>query len=394
MTARLPAVVAVLDAGLREGIAPALSAVVLRGGRTVHASVHGEVPGPTSRPLREDDLFDVASLTKVMATATIAAGLVEEGALTLDAPVAARLPGFGQAGKEAVTARHLLAHSSGLPAWRPYFEAARADPEAAVALLPAARRPPGAALRDSVLRGRGVIRDAVLREPLEAAPGRRTLYCDPGFMALGFLLEAISGEPLATLAERRVFTPLGLGSTFFLDGADPAGATARAAGRTFVPTGASAARGGEVSRGAVHDDNAWALGGVGGHAGVFSTAREVATLGQAWLDALDGRASTIPAAAARTFARKDGTPGSERALGWDTPSRGASSIGSRLGRGPRGALGHLGYTGTSVWIDLDAGLVCALLTNHVHPGGVSDRPRIRAFRQRFHDAVAESLGVG
>lgn len=394
MTARLPAVAATLEAGLREGIAPALSAVVLRGGHAVHASVHGEVPGPAPRPLRDDDLFDVASLTKVMATATLAAGLVAEGALDLEAPVAGRLAGFEQAGKEAVTARHLLAHASGLPAWRPYFEAARADPAAAAAFLPAARRPPAAALRASLLRARALVRDAVLREPLEAAPGARALYCDPGFMALGFLIEAIAGEPLSALAARRVFAPLGLGSTFFLDGADPATAAARSAGRTFAPTGASAARGGEISQGAVNDDNAWALGGVGGHAGVFSTARDVASFGQAWLDALDHRPSPIPAGAARTFARRDATPGSERALGWDTPSRGGSSIGSRLGRGPRGALGHLGYTGTSLWIDLDAGLVCALLTNHVHPGGASERPRIRAFRQGFHDAVAEALGVG
>jgi CubicO group peptidase (beta-lactamase class C family) len=102
----------------------------------------------------------------------------------------------------------------------------------------------------------------------------------------------------------------------------------------------------------------------------------------------------VPAGPAAIFARRDATPGSERALGWDTPSRGGSSLGSRLGRGPRGALGHLGYTGTSLWLDLDAGLVCALLTNHVHPGGASDRPRIRAFRQRFHDAVADALDVG
>ena len=237
------------------------------------------------------------------------------------------------------------------------------------------------------------MREAALREPLEAAPGTRAVYCDPGFIALGFLVEAVAGEPLAALAPRRVFRPLGLSSTFFLDGTDPAAAAAHAAGRTFAPTGTSAARQ-EISQGAVNDDNAWALGGVGGHAGAFSTARDVAAFGQAWLDALQGRPSLVPSGAAAVFARRDDTPGSERALGWDTPSRGGSSLGSRLGRGPRGALGHLGYTGTSLWIDLDAGLVCVLLTNHVHPGGTSDRPRMRAFRQRFHDAVAEALGAG
>ncbi len=392
MTAVLPAVSAALEAGREEGIAPALSAVVLRGGRLAHASCHGEVPAPAPRPLREDDLFDVASLTKVLATTTLAAQLVAERGLDLDAPVAARLPAFAQAGKGEVTARHLLAHSSGLPAWRPYFEAAAADPVAGAIFLPAGQRPPAAALREPFRRARALVQAAVLREPLEAAPGSRARYCDPGFIALGLLVEAIAGAPLAGLAERRVFRPLGLGSTFYLDATDPA-ALAGHPGRTFVPTGASAARR-ELSQGQVNDDNAWALGGVGGHAGLFSTAREVAALGQAWLEALEGRPSPVPASVAAVFSRRDPTPGSERALGWDTPSRGASSLGHRLGRGPRGAIGHLGFTGTSLWIDLDAGLVCALLTNHVHPGGASDRPRIRAFRQRFHDAVGEALGVG
>ncbi|HEY6005390.1 MAG TPA: serine hydrolase domain-containing protein, partial [Anaeromyxobacter sp.] len=124
MTPVLPAIERVLDEGRREGVAPALSAAVRRGGAVVHASWHGEIPTPSPRKLGKDDLFDVASLTKVMATATLAAQLAGEGALALDAPVAARLRGFEAGGKEGVSARHLLAHSSGLPGWRPYFEAA------------------------------------------------------------------------------------------------------------------------------------------------------------------------------------------------------------------------------------------------------------------------------
>ena len=116
-------------------------------------------------------------------------------------------------------------------------------------------------------------------------------------------------------------------------------------------------------------------------------------MGQAWLAALAGQGGVVPADAAQAFARRDATPGSERALGWDTPGP-DTSLGDRLGRGPRGAIGHLGYTGTSLWLDLDAELVCALLTNHTHPAGVPDRLRIRAFRRRFHDAVADALGIG
>lgn len=388
-------VAAVLERA-RGDVAPAIAAVVLHEGRPWHASWHGEVQleGEGTRALRRDDRFDVASLTKVMATATVAAQLAAEGTLALDAPVAARLPGFEAGGKERVTARHLLAHASGLPRWRPYFEAVAADAGAGALFAPPGTRPPPGALGHAAARGRALVRRAVLAEPLEAPPGARTLYCDPGFLALGHLLEALGGAALGALVAGRVLTPLGLGSTGFVDPTDPAGTARHATGATFVPTGWSAPRRATV-RGEVNDDNAWAAGGVAGHAGLFATASDVAALGQTWLDALSGRSSIVPADAAAEFARRDGAvPGSERALGWDTPSAEGSTLGSRLGRGARGAIGHLGFTGCSLWLDLDAAVVCALLTNHVHPSGKSDPGRLRALRRAFHDAVAEGLGIG
>jgi CubicO group peptidase (beta-lactamase class C family) len=391
VSAVLPPVANVLEEGRREGVAPALAAAVFRRGTVVHGSWHGEVPTPAPRPLRSDDLFDLASLTKVMASATLAALLVEEGALDLEAPVAARLRGFEAGGKEVVTARHLLAHSSGLPAWRPYFEAAAADPVARAAFLPPSQRPPFAALRVAFRRGRELVRAAVLAEPLEAPAGTRGVYSDPGFLALGFLLEEIAGEPLSDAVERRVFLPLGLRSTFFLDALDPERRWRRAEVRTFVPTERCEHRQ-EVNQGAVNDDNTWAMGGAAGHAGLFSTAVQVAAFGHAWLQAVRGRPSLVPSRAAAAFARRDPTAGSTRALGWDTRSEEGSSLGTRLGRGERGAIGHLGFTGTSLWIDLDAEVVVALLTNRVHP--TRENEKIRAFRPRFHDAVAEALGIG
>jgi CubicO group peptidase (beta-lactamase class C family) len=387
----LPAIERVLEEGRREGVAPALSAVVRRGGAVVHASWHGEIPAPEPRKLGKDDLFDVASLTKPMATATLAAQLASEGALALDAPVAARLRGFEAGGKEGVTARQLLAHASGLPAWKPYFEAAARDPVARAAFLPPGERPPFAGLRVAFRRGRELVRAAALAEPLEAPPGARAVYSDPGFIALGLLLEELLGEPLSAAFERRVARPLHLGSTFFLDGLDPERGWRRAEVRAFAPTERCEHRG-EVNQGAVNDDNAWAMGGAAGHAGLFSTALDVAALGQAWLDALLDRPSIVPAAAAAELARRDPAPGSTRALGWDTPSAEGSSLGTRLGRGRRGAIGHLGFTGTSLWIDLDRELVVALLTNRVHPS--RDNEKIRAFRPRFHDAAAEAMGIG
>ena len=389
----IPALSGALEGGRGTGIAGAISAAVLSGGALVHASWHGEIPAPRARPLRRDDLFDVASLTKVLATATLAAMLVEEGALELDAPAARWLPAFEREGKERVTVRHLLAHASGLAWWRPYHELAAADPVAGLAFLPTGRRPPPGALREAFARGREIVREAVLAERLEAEPGTRAVYGDPAYLALGWIVEAAGREPIARLAERRLVEPLGLASTFFLDGLDPPGSAERAVGRSFAPTRRSAPRGGEVVQGAVDDDNAWAVGGAAGHAGLFSTATDVAAIGQAWLEAVNGRGSVVPVAAAREFARPDATPASGRALGWDTPSRGATSLGTRLGRGRKGAIGHLGFTGTSLWIDLDREVVVALLTNHCHPDG-PDKPRMLEFRRRFHDVVAEALGIG
>ncbi len=393
----LAGVARALEEARRAGVAPALSAVVLRGGETVHATQHGEIPAPAPRPLRPDDLFDVASLTKVMATTTLVAQLVDRGDLALDAPVAARLPGFERGGKERVTLRHLLSHAAGLPRWRAYFERAAADPIAGAAFLPPERRPPLAGLEDAFERGKALVRAAVLAEPLEAPPGTRTVYCDPGMLALGFLLEAIAGERIARLAELRVFAPLGLSDTLYLDGLDPErGWWTSVEGRGFAPTERCEHRH-EVNQGAVNDDNAWAMGGGAGHAGVFSTAADVAAFGQAWLDALQGRPSPIvPAAVAAEFARVQPIAGaasaSTWALGWDTKSPEGSSLGTRLGNGRRGAIGHLGFTGTSLWIDPDAEVVAVLLTNRVHP--TRENERIRAFRPRFHDAVAEALGIG
>jgi CubicO group peptidase (beta-lactamase class C family) len=388
----LAGVAELLEAAIAEGIAPAIGAAILRGGEPIHASVHGAVPSPDPRPLRCDDLFDVASLTKVMATTSVVVQLVAEGRLYPDAPAARWLPGLERAGLPPITLGHLLSHSSGLPGWRPLFERAMADPIAGRAFLPPGRRPPPTELTAAFARGEALLKEAVQAEPLEAAPGARAVYSDLGFLALGWIAEAAGGDRLSRLASRRVFGPMGLRATGFVDGLDPPAAAAFADGRTFVPTERCAHRQ-EVNQGAVNDDNAWAVGGVAGHAGLFSTPAEVAAVGQAWLDALRGGHGVIPREAV-SFARRDRSiPGSTRALGWDTPSAEGSTIGSRLGRGRRGAIGHLGWTGCSLWIDLDQELVCALLTNHCHPGG-SDRARLNPFRARFHDAVAEAVDIG
>jgi CubicO group peptidase (beta-lactamase class C family) len=312
--------------------------------------------------------------------------------------VARLVPAFagGPAGGPPITPRHLLAHASGLPWWLPLHEVAARDPEAAVLWRPPAERPTFADLAGPFARARAAALAALLATPAEGPPGLRAVYSDPGFVLLGLAVEAALGAPLPALLEARVARPLGLAASLFVDGLDPAATAARLGGRAAAPTGWSAPRG-ERLQGTVNDDAAWALGGAAGHAGLFSTAPEAAAVGQAWLDALAGRPSIVPAAAAATFAVRDATPGSTRALGWDTPSPAGSTLGDRLGRGPRGALGHLGFTGCSLWLDLDAGVAVALLTNHLagRPAGVGpDRARLHAFRRRVHDAVAADLGIG
>ena len=360
-------------------VAAAWDAVVLRNGVVAYAA-----RSPQGEPL----LFDVSSLTKVLATGTLAALLVKEGRIGLEAAAADWLPRFRGGGKERVTVRQLLAHASGLPWWRPWFERAMADPVAGRAFLPPAERP--ADLAEAFARGREVVAEGLWEEPLEADPGTRAVYGDPGFLALGFLLEAAAGAPLDRLFAERVAAPLGLPDTFYVGPARLAVGLGPCTGRKFAPTEQCAHRH-ELNQGTVNDDNAWAMGGVAGHAGLFSTASNVARLGQEWLLALEGRGRILDSRVAREFARRDATPGSERALAWDTPSASGSSIGSRLGRGTLGAIGHLGYTGCSLWIDRDRALVCVLLTNHVSPGG--RRPaEILALRQAFHDAVAKAVG--
>ena len=374
------------------GVAPAWDAVVLRNGEVLAAERGGDAadagrggtPGLPGKPL----LFDVSSLTKVLCTGTLTALLVKEGRLGLDAPAAEWLPRFREGGKERVTVRQLLAHSSGLPWWRPWFERAMADPVAGQAFLPPSERP--ADLAAAFARGREIVAEGLWEEPLEAEPGTRALYGDPGFLALGFLLEAAGGAPLDRLFADRVAVPLGAPDTFFVGPGRLAVGQGPCAGRRYAPTERCEHRH-EQNEGTVNDDNAWAMGGVAGHAGLFSTASNVERLGQEWLLALEGRGRILDPKVAREFARRDATPGSERALSWDTPSAAGSSIGSRLGRGPLGAIGHLGYTGCSLWIDRDRKLVSVLLTNHVFPGG--RRPaEILALRQAFHDAVAKAVG--
>jgi CubicO group peptidase (beta-lactamase class C family) len=354
---------ALLALGTREGVYPLARAEVWYEGSHVFSGGNAPV----------DTLFDLASLTKVLCTTA----LLLEARLPLDAPLRTWLPGV----VIEATLDDLLFHRSGLPPFLPFFaQALDAEPRLFEAHCPPSLR---AATRAAVL-GR------VEATPLEAPSRSRTAYSDLGFILLGAALEAAGGRALDQAFAANIAQPLDLKAGFRrLSAALPVGPT-------LAPTGATRPRepapGQEglwqlaprpTRLGEVDDDNAWVLDGVSGHAGLFGTAADVARFGCA---VLDGRFE--PEAGWGTDALVQST----RARGFDTPSAEGASCGPRFGRaGPLGALGHLGFTGTSLWIDLDRQLVVALLTNRVALG--RQALGIRAFRPRFHEAVLDALGL-
>ncbi len=374
-----------LDDAVGAGHPPAACACALVDGAVVHESAHGA---------RADSVFDLASVSKLAATTLSVAKLVASGALALDAPVARWLPRFGARGKEGVTVRELLGHRSGLPAWSPFFVEVMGDPRTAALF---AADPPASGW--SI--GREIVLSGVFDAPLERR-GRR-VYSDLGFLALGALVEEVAGASLDAFAASAVFAPLGLeGDLGFVD-------LSRSASwlddRHVLPTGRTrprepapgqeevvpAPRSTGEPPGRVDDDNAFAVGGVAGHAGLFGTARAIATLGARVLDEVDGRGALGLGETLRAFVELDPADGPPRSLGFDRPAPEGSSAGALLGRaGPRGAIGHLGFTGCSLWVDLDRRLSVALLTNRSYPGRRFVEP-IRALRPAFHDALCRAI---
>ncbi len=370
----------ILDEAVGPGrVAPAAALLVGHGGDIVfeHSAGVAGVPG-NERPCDETTIFDLASLTKPLVTVALTLDLISRGKLGFDSRVADFLPGFvaGAAGGEgadarrrAVSVRHLLRHDSGLPAYRRYFE--RFDATACAAA--------GADER------RGMF-DLALAEPLERDPRSGSVYSDVGFLVLGALVEQVAGARIDELAAQRLFEPLEVADAAFVENAR--GAESAFAARCAA-TGPCDWRGSEVHA-VVQDENAYAMGGVATHAGLFATARGVHRLVAEWVAAAAGHGvlldRRIVGHAWDRSAAAAGAAPSTWALGWDTPTPGASSAGSRIGRL---AVGHLGYTGTSVWIDPSRRAHVVLLTNRIACG--RDSEGIRALRPRVHDAVFAAL---
>ena len=311
--------------GLSAGGFPGAAVVVGRRGSIVWPKGYGATDWGFGLPPvdAQSTIYDLASLTKVVATTAAAMVLYDRGKLALDAPVSRYLPDFRGGDKNRVTVRDLLTHRSGLPAGRSLAGAHNARE---------ARR-------------------LVVATPLDVPPGTRTEYSDVGADVLGFVIESIAHEPLDQFVSRTVYRRLGLRNTLFRPGRDR---RARVA-----PTENNPPRGYPI-RGEVHDEAAFALGGVAGHAGLFATASDLAVFAQMMLNG--GTYNGVRIVSDTTVARFTERSAGSRALGWDT-CIGGGSCGFHLG--PR-AFGHTGYTGTSLWIDPDQEVFVIVLTNWVH----------------------------
>lgn len=363
-----PRTLAALKEGVAAGVAPGMVAGLWSITEPEQMLAHAEGVRrvvPTSQSLGVDTVFDLASLTKVMGTATLAALLVERRWISWDTSITSLLPEFPF---PDIRLSHLLSHTAGLTAWKPFWQMLRdrfgQDP-AVLARIPISER-------------QRAMREFVVEVAPEAAPGERMVYSDLSFLLLGFALEKALQMDLDRAVTDLVWKPMGVsGASYRRVDRD----TRRGNDESVAATELCPWRGG-VLQGQVHDDNAWAMGGYAGHAGAFGSARDVLgfarglaqgflsfeTIHQAW------RRVALPVGCTRT-------------LGWDTPSGPDSLVGSRFsGR----SVGHWGFTGTGLWIDRDAGIAVTLLTNRVHPS--RENPAIREFRPRFHNALRADLG--
>jgi serine-type D-Ala-D-Ala carboxypeptidase len=364
MPERFVAAAAVVREAIAAGAFPGASIEVGHADGPIWRDATGRLTyDADAEPVERDTIYDLASLTKVIATATLVMRAVDEGRMRLEDPVSRWIAEWRGADREMVVVRDLLEHASGLTAYLPFF-------------------------RDYT--GRPDFQPAIASLPLEYAPRSQAIYSDLGFMLLGFALEdaqpsgpAFRGASGAVDPSRSLATQFHRLASFFT--AEPLRFSPPRAWRPrTAPTEIDTWRG-RLLVGEVHDENTWALGGAAGHAGLFGTAAAVGAFARAVLRTIAGEPLLAAPDTMREFIRKSEIPGSSRALGWDTMLP-TSSCGSRLSPS---AIGHTGFTGTSLWIDWERDLYVVMLTNRVHP--TRENNAIRAVRPRVHDAIVAEL---
>jgi CubicO group peptidase (beta-lactamase class C family) len=351
---RLHMAMQLLDREVAEGRIPGAVALIARNGKIVstYAAGWSEDAEQTQRPMEVTSVFDLASLTKVMSTLPAVLILLERGLLHLKDPVSHYIPEFSAHSKDSITIEHLLTHSSGLTSHEALYN-----------------------------RGwnRAQMLHYIWNQPLEYAPGTQVVYSDLGFITLGVIVEKITGFPLNEFAYKEIYLPLGMDETGYLP-AEPF--QLRAAATEYDH------RLGRCKRGEVHDENAYAMGGVAGHAGLFSTVKDIAVYGQLWLNGgLYGGVRLFSPLTLQTALRgyTDLIKAANRGLGWVLRGDRWDASGDLLSAA---TYSHTGFTGTSIVCDPVNGMLILLLTNRVHYGRAKP---IQRFRNLFHNAVAASI---
>jgi serine-type D-Ala-D-Ala carboxypeptidase len=368
-----------MEKALSESVFPGAVLVVGKNGRLLHQKSYGfmttkPAKDTTSAPMNSGTVFDIAGLTNVVVTTTLCMKLVEEGKIRLEDRVSRYIQGFGVHGKSSITIGHLLTHTSGLPAWHPYFEELM-------------RQNAGSRLGILTTRGaRDFVFNAINRTALKYEPGSKQIYSDVGFILLGEIAEVVTGLPLDKAAFKYIFQPLSMRSTSYIDLALLKRRGIQPVTDLIAPTEDCPWRK-RVLCGEVHDDNAWAMGGISGHSGIFMSAGDLHILASALILSSQGRSDFLTADTVNTFWQ--GTPELPRdgyKFGWDSPSRenglGNSDLSAR-------AVGHCGFTGCSIWIEPDSGLDVILFSNRINP--TRNNKKIFAFRQEIHNAVLDAV---
>lgn len=345
---------------IAEKIFPGGVLLVSQKGETVFFNAYGITHLISGVPVAPDTIFDLASLSKPLSTTLAVMRLIQHGQIELEDRLDRILPEFEHSAKAGIKIKNLLYHNSGLPDYRPYYKIL-------AGIEPDSRR--------------SALRKLLVQEPLINPIGKAVCYSDLGFMILAWVIEHVSDQRLDHYVADEIYQPLGLKHLFFISDdvakvRGPFAATENCPWRN------------KIIEGQVHDENAYVVGGIEGHAGLFGTADNVHRLLAELLSIYHGerKSEIFHRDLLRRFFKR--LPGTDKALGFDTPSQANSSCGHGFSQA---SVGHLGFTGTSFWMDLERSVIVILLTNRVHPS--RENEGIKKFRPEIHDAVMETIGA-
>jgi CubicO group peptidase (beta-lactamase class C family) len=358
-------IVELLKQGVSEGVYPGAVLLVAKNSQIVFSYEVGYLSLSSKPvPMRKDIIFDLASLTKPLTTALCLMKLVDQDVISLDQPISELITTSPLKEKKDITSRLLLNHSAGFVDWKPFYQDL---------------------IKYGMEERKRVLREWLVETPLTYQPEKDCIYSDLGFMFLEWLIEEISGVPMQHYVEHNFYHPLSFERTFL---------SQRSSSKlfetmVFAPTEDCPWRK-RVMQGEVHDENAFALGGHSGHAGLFGVVDEVYGIVNLLKEHYQGHRDDYlkPATVREFFRRQNRVNGCTWALGWDTPSPQDSSSGSYFSPN---SVGHLGFTGTSIWMDLDRDVLVIFLTNRVHP--TRNNEKIKEFRPKLHNLVMEELGI-